>query len=306
MKNISLTLLSTSLVLLGTSISAKAANFSTNFSNNAVNLNLNGSAQFIDAGNRRVLGLTNVQGQAGSAFVSDPIPVQDDTSFNTKFTFRILNTRRGPDASGRSADGLTFLLQSQGPNAIGGGGGGLGQQGIRPSLGIELDTFQNPVFNDINGNHAAVNLNGEVMSVIQEPIARPLATEETRTAWVDYNGDTNLLEVRVAETNNRPNAPVLTYNTDLSSVLGNEAFVGFTSGTGSGSGRHRLRSWEFESTPDRVVSPTEPPGNGEEPGEDPGEEPVTVPDPTSPLGLAGIGILGLISLLRRDRQHRAS
>ena len=61
------------------------------------------------------------------------------------------------DASG--ADGIGFILQTQGTN-LGATGQGLGFKGISPSLGVLIDTWQNPDENDPAYDHLAIQMNG--------------------------------------------------------------------------------------------------------------------------------------------------
>jgi hypothetical protein len=66
-------------------------------------------------------------------------------------------------------------------------------------------------------------------------------------AWVDYNGA--VVEVRLSQTAVRPAAPTLSHAVNLATVIGqNQAFVGFTSGTGSAFGNHDIQSWVFDNT----------------------------------------------------------
>ena len=60
------------------------------------------------------------------------------------------------------ADGIAFVLQNSGINVVGQTGGYLGLQGLSPSVGIEIDGFNNGVntFGDIAADHIAVNYNG--------------------------------------------------------------------------------------------------------------------------------------------------
>ncbi|HEY9261526.1 lectin-like domain-containing protein [Chitinophaga sp.] len=61
------------------------------------------------------------------------------------------------DASG--ADGIGFILQTKGTN-LGSSGGGLGFEGISPSLGVLIDTWQNTDRNDPPYDHLAIQMNG--------------------------------------------------------------------------------------------------------------------------------------------------
>jgi gliding motility-associated-like protein len=64
------------------------------------------------------------------------------------------------DANG--ADGMCFVLQTVGTNAIGASGGGMGYQTFGTSLGIEFDTYYNGNFNDPSYDHIAIEYNGNI------------------------------------------------------------------------------------------------------------------------------------------------
>ncbi|MCH2044213.1 MAG: PKD domain-containing protein, partial [Saprospiraceae bacterium] len=65
------------------------------------------------------------------------------------------------DKDANGADGICFVLQQDGINALGGGGGNLGYDGITPSIGFELDDFNNnAAFSDIANDHVSINYNG--------------------------------------------------------------------------------------------------------------------------------------------------
>jgi Bacterial lectin len=82
---------------------------------------------------------TSSTGKVGAAYTAAPVSVD---SFSASMTFHIL---------GSCADGITLIVQDQGPDALGGDGGDIGYgdvgrafTGIEKSLAFELDTFQNP------------------------------------------------------------------------------------------------------------------------------------------------------------------
>jgi hypothetical protein len=65
-------------------------------------------------------------------------------------------------------------------------------------------------------------------------------------AWVDYNGATDALDVRLSTTNTRPADPMISETLDLPTILGStDAFVGFTSATGSATANHDVINWTF-------------------------------------------------------------
>ncbi|MDP4263129.1 MAG: PKD domain-containing protein [Bacteroidota bacterium] len=94
-----------------------------------------------------------VNNQSGSVWNSTKI------NLNNPFDF-VFNVFLGcKDADG--ADGIVFILQPI-STSIGGIGGGMGFQGIAPSVGIALDTWQNTGYNDPVFDHLSIQLNGDI------------------------------------------------------------------------------------------------------------------------------------------------
>jgi outer membrane protein OmpA-like peptidoglycan-associated protein len=65
--------------------------------------------------------------------------------------------------------------------------------------------------------------------------------------WVDYDGSTDALEVRMATTSGRPADPTLTHTVDLATIVGPDVYVGFTAGTGDSYERHVVSSFYFNN-----------------------------------------------------------
>lgn len=199
-------------------------------------LQINGNASQL--GNK--LNLTPADyNQSGSAFSTNSIALPADASFSSAFSFEILN--RG--GLGNGADGLVFAIQTN-ANNVGGAGGGIGYYGIPNSVGIEFDTYDNG--EPGGSNHVGIDLNGSVNSVTS--VAEPTDFDNGQVwyAWVDYNGATKNLAVRWSQNSTRPTDAGLSYTVDLPATLNSSnAFVGFTSGTGSGFGQHNILSWAF-------------------------------------------------------------
>ncbi|MGH9253042.1 MAG: lectin-like domain-containing protein [Vicinamibacterales bacterium] len=226
-----------------------------------------------------------IDGQSGSVFSTTTVSLAVGASFSTFFQFRFTN----PDlafcdglagaGTGCGADGLVFVVQTVGNN-VGGGGGGIGYDGIDNSLGIEFDNWFNGGI-DINSNHVGIDLNGNVASVSQLPLTEAdLNGGDIWNAWVDYDSATQLLEVRATRSATRPTLALLSHSVDLASVLGvTDAFVGFTSGTGASHADHDVLSWQLNDN----FSPIG-----------------TIPEPTT-LALLGLGFAGL-AVARRRRQ----
>jgi hypothetical protein len=237
-------------------------------------LQLNGDAAQV--GN--VLRLTpTTANQSGSAFSLSPVALGSDIAFSTYFRFRISEPGGIIDADGQGADGIVFALQTV-SNTAGGLGGGIGYSGLSPSVGVEFDTWNNGSGDLNNGNHIGINLNGDMASVALAPYPTRMNDGDVWHAWVDYNGLSNELEVRLGTSAARPVVPFLSHTVDLASEIAASAFVGFTSGTGSAFGNHDILSWEFRNTFDPV---------------DPTRRPSGVPDGGGSLVLLGLALAGL-------------
>lgn len=241
-------------LMLGMSISASAAGFVYTDFSDVSGLQLNGNA----IQNANVLQLTPSEfGQSGSAFTLLSTPLGELATFSTYFQFRISNSNGYWDVDGPGADGLVFVIQPL-ANNVGGAGGGIGYYGIGNSLGIEFDTWQNGEFNDPNGNHVGVDLNGNLNSVATAIESTLFNNGNIWNAWIEYDGTNGQLDVRWSQDATRPVASQLSYNVDLLSVLGSQtAYIGFTSGTGYAYNQHDILSWQYSDTIAAVPEPSE-------------------------------------------------
>ncbi|TWU23043.1 Soluble aldose sugar dehydrogenase YliI precursor [Novipirellula galeiformis] len=211
-------------------------------------IRLNAGASFTSDGR---LQLTSAaENQAGSAFYTTPVTVTENPSFQTSFSFEMSG---GAGASG--ADGLAFVLQNspQAAAAVGGNAWQLGYGGIVNSIAIELDTWKNgsDQFND----EIAVTLNGDFRNQIaaaQSPIN--LNSGSVGYAWIDYDGATQTLSVFVSDTNTKPASASLTTQVDLSAIVGDQFYAGFTAGNYNAPNAHQIHSWSMEIQDDDGTS----------------------------------------------------
>lgn len=217
---------------------------------------LNGSAAIAGPVGAKVLRVTpSAFTQAGSAFTTNKVSFANDGSFSTFFTFTFTAQQVG------GADGLVFAVQNE-ANTAGGIGGGIGYLGITPSVGVEFDNWYNEVIDPFSNNHVGINLNGSVVSdpVTVSPVVLDNPTALHR-AWIDYDGTTDQLEVRLADSDARPATALLTKTVDLPAILGGsgapvtDAFVGFTSGTGSAAAHHDVHSWTLNNCYQPIDTP---------------------------------------------------
>lgn len=99
---------------------------------------------------------------AGSSSIwNNNLSLNLNEKFHAEFKIRFSATKAG-------ADGITFMLQNAGLNALGGNGGAMGALNVSNSVGVEFDIFTNTTLGDATtDNHTALFYNGN--------LANPLA-----------------------------------------------------------------------------------------------------------------------------------
>ena len=209
-------------------------------SSNITAFQLNGVADL----NGNNLRLTPSSGGVyGTAWWQNKVTLVDNNSFSTYFTFRISNPVSG------GADGICFAIQTQSSGA-GSSGGGLGYDGVTPSIGVEFDTYDNGLgAGDPNGNHIGINQDGSVDSLQTANVTSigELDQGGTYHAWVDYNGPADTLEVRLSANSTRPATATMSRSIDLESVFDADVYVGFTAATGGSASQHEILSFYFNN-----------------------------------------------------------
>ena len=122
----------------------------------------------------------------------------------------------------------------------------MGYAGISNSVAIEFDTYAYGR-TDISDNHISILRNGAVTGAALSPINAPFDLNGGRilTAWIDYDGTQNALSVYLSNTNIKPVNALLSYDIDLFSILGSQAYLGFSAGTGGLNNNHDILNWLF-------------------------------------------------------------
>jgi hypothetical protein len=150
-----------------------------------------------------------------------------------------------------SADGITFAIQNNDPNQVGGGGGGLGYTGIGRSVAIMFDLYSGATHNSttnllLNGNKVGsidMGPSGIVLGS-NHPLRVDLAYDITQLAFSETVTDTVTGAV-FQHVYTNVNVPQI--------VGGNTAYVGFTGATGGETAVQDIVSWSG-----RFLDPVQP------------------------------------------------
>ncbi|XP_042486333.1 L-type lectin-domain containing receptor kinase IV.2-like [Macadamia integrifolia] len=228
-----------------------------------VNMSLDGLAQVTDNGLLMLVNTTTVQ--VGHAFYPQPIHFRNSStgnviSFSTTFVFAMfseLQTLGGP--------GIVFVIApSRGfPYALSTSYMGIFNtsnlgNSSNHVVGVELDTFQNAQFNDIDDNHVGIDIN-DLRSIKAAPasyfsdqenrrVNLSLYSGHTMQLWVEYDGTEKQLNVTLAPTTvpAKPTIPLLSLNIDLSRYMVDPMFLGFSSSTSAVKTPQYVLGWSFK------------------------------------------------------------
>lgn len=170
------------------------------------------------------------QSQSGSIWCLDQIDL------NNSFDLTISINLGCTDSNG--ADGMVFGLQPISTN-VGTLGGGLGFEGITPSIGIELDTYQNGNNSDPVFDHIAIISDGVLNHTAATNLAGPIVASSTSDNIEDCND--HLLRVTWNATSHTLTVYFdcilrLSYTADIVNTIFNnngDVFWGFTAATGA-------------------------------------------------------------------------
>lgn len=156
------------------------------------------------------------------------------------------------------ADGMVFVFTSQ-ANRVGYVGEGIGFAGLRPSLGIEIDTWRNYHLNDPAEDHLAVLVNGQVGHFgnnLAGPVLIPNIEDCRRHKFaVRWNPDNQQLRIEI------DNEPVITLQHNLINGVfqGNDTvYWGVTAATGRYNNFHEVCFDRLSYAPKPTPLPLEP------------------------------------------------
>nr|CAB3456328.1 unnamed protein product [Digitaria exilis] len=224
------------------------------------NLSVDGTAAITTNG---LLELTNgTLGSKGHAFYPNPLHFRKPNgmvqSFSVAFVFGIRSsylsmTRQGlafvvapnmnfSDALANQYLGLTNIAKNNNPT--------------NHFFAIELDTVQNVEFKDIDSNHVGIDING-LTSIEAHTVGYyddisgtfhnlSLNSGNAMQVWVDYSGEARQINVTMASLEmEKPARSLISYTYDLSTVITESAYIGFSSSTDEIDSRHYILGWSF-------------------------------------------------------------
>ena len=206
----------------------------------------------------------------GRAYYSQPIQLWDPitnvtTNFSTSFEF-IMRT----DSSISASDGIAFFITSEdsvnAPSNSAAGWLGLFNETTdgNPSnqmVAVEFDSWQDTW--DPNDNHVGINVNS-IVSKVNETFKDPFTSGDIMAATGSYDSTSENLSVllKYIEVPLIANQHLnLTHNVKLRNVLPEKVIVGFSASTGKAIPVQAIRSWNFSSTLDLVLTQNGAKGN---------------------------------------------
>ncbi|TYI37330.1 hypothetical protein ES332_A03G204500v1 [Gossypium tomentosum] len=184
---------------------------------------------------------------------SNPNRTEAAVTFSTNFVFSI--SPKYPEIGGH---GLAFVLMPTEklkslPNQY------LGLPNDTDNarfFAVEFYVVQNVELQDINDNHVGIDISS-LISNISEPAAYyssndnrsnsvALKSGEPIQAWIDYDSNKMLMNVSISPCGTlRPHRPLISFPIDLSLVLDEYMYVGFSASTGLLAALHYVHGWSF-------------------------------------------------------------
>jgi hypothetical protein len=213
--------------------------------------------------------------QASAAWAVNSISTT--SSFTTTFSFDLKNQHTLYYPTGGApyelpmADGIAFVLQGNSNTALGGGGAGIGVDGLN-AVGSAIQTWD-------SGNNRLGLFQGNPSNLAGTPInAAPfymgIASEVSGTETISYNAATHTLSMTGSVNGYSVSDSRII---DLYALFGSTMYTGFTGGTGLSSADQQITSWTGVNTTS------------------------SVPEPATML-LFGLGLMGIAGIKRRFKK----
>ncbi|XP_027164351.1 L-type lectin-domain containing receptor kinase IV.1-like [Coffea eugenioides] len=228
------------------------------------NLSLDGLATVTNNGLLRITNTTI--SQTGHAFYPNPINFKSTSnssafSFSTQFVFAIV-----PDLSGLTGTGMAFVIAptrnlTKVPDSqfIGLFDNSTNGNQTNHVFAVELDTYQNQDFGDINDNHVGIDINSVISNVSMPASYKAnnknsfenltLISGQQMQLWVEYDGMDRRIDVTLAPiAAAKPHTPLLSLRYDLSPILKQTMYVGFSAASSPleiGTS-HFILGWSFK------------------------------------------------------------
>ncbi len=230
-----------------------------------------------DASNLKLLGMANVtnssveltnlhQFASGAIWYDKKVPVKK--GFSTEFSFFLSNGTNNDvvESTLPGADGIALVIQNSGTNLLGLAGGGIGYEGIRNGVALEIDSYINKERNDPENDHVGLmtcGINGEISSdhgsktcLGAANLVNPAlnAVHDKYYCKVVYSEPYHQLTAYLDKTGEFKSPVMVVDNFDITKYmsLANDefAYIGITSATGSAAERHWISSWKacFKNT----------------------------------------------------------
>ncbi|XP_022732108.1 L-type lectin-domain containing receptor kinase I.8-like [Durio zibethinus] len=228
------------------------------------NLHLDGNAKIHPTGR---LQLTNITKQlVGHAFHPSPINFNASSpssvrslSFSTNFVIAMV-----PELKSASGHGLAFVIsqstdfsRAEAVQYLGLFSATNNGNSANHIFAVEFDTIQSLDMKDIDNNHVGIDVNS-VISNRSIPAAYfsnkerknkslNLISGDPIQVWIDYSDGEKLLNVTLAPTTSpKPYQPLLSTSIDLTGILLDTMYVGFSAATGTiANNKHYILGWSF-------------------------------------------------------------
>ncbi|KAK9727204.1 hypothetical protein RND81_05G265300 [Saponaria officinalis] len=196
-------------------------------------------------------------------FYKNPVAFgRNHLSFSTTFVFAM-----HPQITNHSGHGIAFFISrtmNLHNTALGQSYPGLfntSSNGLKSNhiFALELDTMQNIAFKDIDDNHVGIDVNSLVS--VNSALASFYSNREGEwktlrltsgkpvQVWIDYDGLEKRIDVAIGPIDeSKPSKSLLSEHLDLSTILVDSMYIGFSSATGLVSNYHSILGWSWNQS----------------------------------------------------------